>query len=330
MAVSMYNSLPSSHKKYVMIDNYIYLYHTDTYIVLPTFSDSVSDRIDISYSPETPLGRSAPIYSYQHSGPRSIQITLNLHREMFNEINMGVSNIDISKSKNSNYQDYLDYLIFNLQSAAYPRYNNSKKVVTPPVVALKMGKDIFIKGVISGGVNVDYSTPILKNERYAVATIALSINEVDPFSADTAALMGGYRVIGSLSSSSKKNLVYLNSKSTTSTIKNLNTNNGDNDTGNPDDFKQIVKLDGSTSVVKKQVYPGPWPTKVLVFDLIDPQVKYWQKFLNWYYGAKVLDVDGEFGPITLKYTKQFQRKYKLKVDGIVGTETLRKAKSIKK
>ena len=60
--------------RYAMIDNYIYLMHTKTLIVVPAFADSVTDNLACTFVRSTPLSRSAPIYSYQSSGPRSIQV----------------------------------------------------------------------------------------------------------------------------------------------------------------------------------------------------------------------------------------------------------------
>lgn len=59
------------------------------------------------------------------------------------------------------------------------------------------------------------------------------------------------------------------------------------------------------------------------------QVQYLQKFLNWYGGYK-LDVDGDFGNLTLKAVKDFQKKNNLVVDGLFGQKSLAKAKAIKK
>lgn len=59
------------------------------------------------------------------------------------------------------------------------------------------------------------------------------------------------------------------------------------------------------------------------------QVAHLQRFLNWYGGYK-LDVDGDFGNLTLNAVKGFQDKNKLVVDGLFGKKSLAKAKTIKK
>lgn len=61
---------------------------------------------------------------------------------------------------------------------------------------------------------------------------------------------------------------------------------------------------------------------------VSNRVQQWQMFLNWYYDGKLGNVDRYFGDITLKWTKQFQKDNGLTVDGIVGTKTLDKAKTI--
>ena len=85
--------------KYIfnMIDNYIYLYHTDTLVVLPTYADSITDTMSASFSQTTPLARSAPIYSYSSSGPRQLTITLDLHRDMMQQINYQVSHLKTTR-----------------------------------------------------------------------------------------------------------------------------------------------------------------------------------------------------------------------------------------
>ena len=76
-----------------MIDNYIYLYHVSnasgkqgTVIVMPSYADSVTDTMSVNYATETPLARSAPIYSFTSSGPRVVQVSFQLHRDMMKQI----------------------------------------------------------------------------------------------------------------------------------------------------------------------------------------------------------------------------------------------------
>lgn len=175
--------------KYQMIDNYIYLYHTDTLIIVPQYSAStISDTMSVSFTPNTPLSRSAPIYSYTGSGPRSLQVTFQLHRDMMQQIN-----VKNTKTKVELGEDYVDKMIKEVQAAALPAYAVSQKMVNPPLIALRLGDDIFIKGIVSGGVTVTYDTPILSNGKYATVTIGFTVNEVDPYDAESVMKYGSFR-----------------------------------------------------------------------------------------------------------------------------------------
>ena len=179
-------------KIFSMIDNYIYLYHTDTLIAIPTFPESISDAMSVQYSQTAPLSRSAPIFSYVNSGPRSFAVTLQLHRDLMNDINVASSNLKIDDLDD---EDYVDKMIKQLNAAVLPRYAAAEKMVNPPMVAVRFGDDIFCKGVLTGGLTTTYSGPILRTNKYALVTIDFSISEVDPFDADTVMNVGHFRGI---------------------------------------------------------------------------------------------------------------------------------------
>lgn len=184
-----------------MIDNYIYMYHTGTLLALPTYADSITDVMSVNFVSSTPLARSSPIYSYANSGPRQLSFTFNLHRDMMQEINYGVSNLDTTIN-----DDYVEYLINSLQACAVPEYSSTDKMVDPPMVAVRLGNDIFIKGVVLGNVSVTYELPILTTGKYASAKVSFVVAEVDPYSADTIQIAGSFR---GLSTSLERN-VYKN------------------------------------------------------------------------------------------------------------------------
>lgn len=184
-----------------MIDNYVYMYHTGTLLALPTYADSITDVMSVNFVSSTPLARSSPIYSYANSGPRQLSFTFNLHRDMMQEINYGVSNLDTTMN-----DDYVDYLINSLQACAVPEYSSTDKMVDPPMVAVRLGNDIFIKGVVLGNVSVTYELPILTTGKYASAKVSFVVAEVDPYSADTIQVAGSFR---GLSTSLERN-VYKN------------------------------------------------------------------------------------------------------------------------
>ena len=180
-----------------VLTNYIYLYHLDKFCILPTYPDSITDSMASNFRQTDALARSAPVQAYLNSGPRTVNFTLELHRDLMEDLNTGVSNlkdnvVDIGD------RDYIDLLLNYLQACALPKYNvyrTGSKVVDPPQVAVKMGKDIFVRGVISGNISVTYQKPVLDNGKYAKATIGLTITEVDPYDAPTVAMVGGFRGI---------------------------------------------------------------------------------------------------------------------------------------
>jgi len=180
----------SSTKIFSMIDNYVYLYHTDTLIAIPTYPESISDSMSATFTPTTPLARSAPIYSYSASGPRSFTVDLHLHRELMNQINTSASSLNVP---NLDSEDYVDILIKQLQAVTLPRYAAAEKMVNPPIIAVRFGTDIFCKGVVAGAITTTFSGPILRNDKYALVDINFPINEIEPYDADSVMTLGSYR-----------------------------------------------------------------------------------------------------------------------------------------
>lgn len=93
------------------------------------------------------------------------------------------------------------------------------------------------------------------------------------------------------------------------------------------------KYDAEPKKVVKKAYTGTFPKLptrgYFRYGDVGTQVKYLQKFLNWYGGYK-LDVDGDFGSKTLAAVKDFQKTNGLTVDGLFGKNSLAKAKIIVK
>lgn len=182
-----------AENKINLIANYIYLYHTEEFLVIPTYPEQITDSMQSTFGSQNALSRSAPIFSYSSSGPRTIQIGLNLHRDMLDDVNLNISNMKIENLTD----DYVDTLIKKLQSIALPRYLVGSKTVVPPMVAVRFGDEIFIKGVVSGGITVTYAKPIIivngNESKYAQVTIGFTVSEVDPYDADSVSRLGGFR-----------------------------------------------------------------------------------------------------------------------------------------
>ena len=175
----------------VLEDNYIYISHLDEgfqFWKLPCWPDSISDTMQSNFQQTTALGRTAPVYTFANSGPRTVRIGLTLHRDIMDDVNAGISNVKLGEG-----EDYVDNLLRALQSIALPKYNLTNKAVEPPLVALRLGNEIFIKGVVTSGIGITFNKPILTNGRYAQIELSLEIAEVDPYDATVVFKNGGFR-----------------------------------------------------------------------------------------------------------------------------------------
>lgn len=179
-----------------LLDNYIYLYHIPgedmsgmgQFVIIPTYPESYTEQLTSTFATQSILARSAPIFSYSNSGPRSIGINLSLHRDMMQQLNYGVSNLNVEIG-----DDYVDTLINKLQAIALPKYDYGNKMVNPPMIAIRFGNEFFIKGVVQGGINITGKLPLLQNGKYAQMGISFNVVEVDPYDAETAINQGQMR-----------------------------------------------------------------------------------------------------------------------------------------
>lgn len=177
------------------IDNWIYFGHLDLYAVIPSYPETIDDSMGSTFTSETALSRSAPVFSYSSSGPRRVSINLRLHRDMMDDVNLNVSNLKDNVLKFTD-EDYVDTLIRHLQACSVPKYSiysSGAKAVEPPWVAIKFGESIFIKGVINSDISVVYNKPILKNKKYALVDISFTVSETDPYDAVSVAKQGSFR-----------------------------------------------------------------------------------------------------------------------------------------
>lgn len=189
---------PDRFSKTLTGDNYIYIFHLPdgkntgdgTYVYLPQWPDQISDSLRSTFNSTTALSRSAPVYSYENSGPREIQISVQLHRDMMDEANEHVKGLLLEDR-----EDYVDWVIRTLQAVALPNYHGVTKEVEPPMVAVRFGNELFIKGVVNGGITVEYQKPLLVNNKYAQVNISFTVSEVDPMDAVSIQKVGSFRNI---------------------------------------------------------------------------------------------------------------------------------------
>ena len=178
----------------ILPDCYLYISHLDEeyqYWQLPGYPDKVSDSMQSTFQSTTALGRSAPVYTFSNAGPRTVQINLHFHRDMFEAENEKLKMRLNPKLREDD--DLAENFIHALQAIAVPKYNLSNKAIEPPIVAIRLGQEVFIKGVVTSAISVSYSKPILVNEKYADIEISFTITEVDPHDSTTVFQNGSFR-----------------------------------------------------------------------------------------------------------------------------------------
>lgn len=175
--------------------NYIYFYHLNQWLALPMYPEDITDTMQSNFQQTNALARSAPVFTYSNSGPRSMSITLDMHRDMFNE-----ENEKLNTQFNTYGEDYVDALINHLQACALPNYQSystSTASIVPPMIAINFGDSIFIKGVVNSTVTVTYKKPILTNykgqKKYAHMVVNFTVFETEPFSAQEVVKAGSFR-----------------------------------------------------------------------------------------------------------------------------------------
>jgi hypothetical protein len=172
----------------ILPDCYLYISHLDEgykYWQLPGYPDDVTDDMRSEFLTNTALGRSAPVFTFSNAGPRSINLKLRFHRDMFEDMPSNVVPKD--------GEDKAESFIHALQAIALPKYNLSNKAIEPPLVAVRLGREIFIKGVVTSNINVTFGKPILVNEKYATMEVGFTISEVDPYDSTTVFKNGSFR-----------------------------------------------------------------------------------------------------------------------------------------
>ena len=179
------------------VTNYIYLYHTDKFIIIPEYPETITDNMTLTFNQTQALSRSAPVFTYAYSGPRSVTFNLELHRDMVNDLNITAGNTNLKSNVISQTDDYVDTLIKELQSIALPRYNVNNRAVIPPRVAVRFGNELFISGVVTSTNSCVYNKPILSNGKYAKVSIGFTVSEYDPYDATLVSQLGSFRGITS-------------------------------------------------------------------------------------------------------------------------------------
>lgn len=174
-----------------LIENYIYFYHLDKFCVIPQYPEQLGETNNVNFEQTNILGRSAPIFTYSHSGPRHLTINLHLHRDMMQDRNLTPNSFGVEDG-----DDIIQALIDCLECSCLPKYTDATKMIDPPIVAIRFGKNFFIKGVVVGGVQKTHSGPII-DDKYAECAISFTVGEYDPYDAISVSESGAYRGLDS-------------------------------------------------------------------------------------------------------------------------------------
>ena len=90
-------------------------------------------------------------------------------------------------------EDYVDSLIRALQSISVPKYTLTNKAIEPPLVAVRLSNEVYIKGIVTGSIGIEYEMPIISGGKYAQVRLSITITEVDPYDASSVFSNGSFR-----------------------------------------------------------------------------------------------------------------------------------------
>lgn len=149
---------------------FIYLYHLDQLFNIPVTPEQLPNTYQAKFTQEDIMNRTAPKISYSGSGPRTVNVNLAIHTQLFALDNPGTPSVT---------KDLVKALI----ACSYPDFNLENSKIIPPMVLLKFGEATTIRGVISSGINCTFSGPWLKNGTMAMANVSFTVTEIDQYSA---------------------------------------------------------------------------------------------------------------------------------------------------
>ena len=122
-------------------------------IYFPCYPESYSDSHQAAVGSQTPLGRSEPFQIYQNSGPRTVNVSFRMHREMTHVTDIGA-------------------IVSAVQACCYPIGTDMTII---PRVELTLANNCYIKGIIKS-VSTDWSDTIISG-LYMMVTLGFSVEE---------------------------------------------------------------------------------------------------------------------------------------------------------
>lgn len=161
-------------------DNYIIAHHITvnqgTLVLpksyrIPGYPQQVSDSMSATYQNVEILARSAPIYSWARSGPRTLTFQLSVHKDMDWE----GSGYDLTKVGD------ISELMEEYQALTLPNYEDAYRVEAPKLT-IRIGNSIRITG-IPQEISFTAALPLDPYGSYMAGTFSFTINEINPYEA---------------------------------------------------------------------------------------------------------------------------------------------------
>jgi hypothetical protein len=152
-------------------------------------------RQKIFFAPLAALGGGSAIMGAFNVGSTAIGVggMVQAHNQGKQQEEMNDQNLKMQERQAKQMEEQMKAQNKALQAIAVPKYNLSNKAIEPPLVAVRLGREVFIKGIVDGGVRVTYKKPILVDEKYAIVGISFTVSEVDPYDASTVFQNGSFR-----------------------------------------------------------------------------------------------------------------------------------------
>ncbi|AWD93029.1 hypothetical protein HSE3_gp077 [Bacillus phage vB_BceM-HSE3] len=150
------------------ITGLVYNMNTGTKFEFPAMPDEISDNENAQFEDQAIAGRSAPIFNYSSSGPRSVSFSITLHDDYC--------------------KDGILATVNKFKALVYPSY---RELIASPKCYIRIGDFIRCICVVES-VDVTWKKPY-RNGIYIVADVNISLKEVADVPYSTHEIEGGIR-----------------------------------------------------------------------------------------------------------------------------------------
>lgn len=132
------------------------------YAQLPCYPEELSDSQSANWSESNIIGRSSPISAYTSTGYRQVSFSIELHRELCDDLRLG---------ENSS----LEQVERVVRRSVYPSYASGRGVA-PPITTVKIGA-FKARGYVTS-YQFTWKKPIVDN-KYQILSMSISMVDID-------------------------------------------------------------------------------------------------------------------------------------------------------